>query len=79
MSERNLVLRSIESPDGRLCVDIFRRPDGQFGFAEFRRDPEDTSGWHPTGLGAVTPLASVDSALADACRRITWLANLLRT
>jgi len=26
------------------CVDVFARPDGTFGFEEFRRDPEDM-GW----------------------------------
>jgi len=36
--EKNLVLRSIESDLGNLCVDIFLRPDGTYGFEEFRRD-----------------------------------------
>lgn len=35
---RNKVLRSVETPDGDRCVDIFRRPDGTFGFAVFRRE-----------------------------------------
>ena len=26
---------------GMRCVDLFRRPDGTFGYEEFRRDPED--------------------------------------
>ena len=29
------------------CVDIFRRPDGTFGFEVFRRDPEDMGSWTP--------------------------------
>jgi len=29
------------------CVDIFVRPDGSFGFEEFRRDPEDMGAWTP--------------------------------
>ncbi|HEY2564091.1 MAG TPA: hypothetical protein VGI44_10300, partial [Acidimicrobiales bacterium] len=29
------------------CVDIFSRPDGTFGFEEFRRDPEDMGGMDP--------------------------------
>jgi hypothetical protein len=28
-------------------VDIFLRPDGTFGFEEFRRDPEDRGAWTP--------------------------------
>jgi hypothetical protein len=35
------VLASIETDDGLRCVDLFRRPDGTFGYQEFRRDPED--------------------------------------
>jgi len=42
---RNLVLQSIETPEGDRCVDIFRRDDGSFGIEGYRRDPEDTGGW----------------------------------
>jgi hypothetical protein len=35
------VLASVEDSDGSRCVDFFSRPDGTFGFEEFRRDPED--------------------------------------
>jgi len=33
-----LVLESIENQGHNRCVDIFVRPDGSFGFEEFRRD-----------------------------------------
>jgi hypothetical protein len=42
---RNLVLASFEDPQGNQCVDIFSRPDGTFGFEEFRRDWEDGGLW----------------------------------
>ena len=35
------VLASHQTPEADRCVDIFSRPDGTFGFEEFRRDPED--------------------------------------
>jgi len=35
------VLASPSTPAVDRCVDIFSRPDGTFGFEEFRRDPED--------------------------------------
>jgi len=38
------VLASWENDEKDRCVDIFERPDGSFGFEEYRRDPED-SGW----------------------------------
>jgi hypothetical protein len=42
-----LVFTSIENFDHDKCVDLFSRPDGSFGFEEFRRDPEDRGEWTP--------------------------------
>ena len=39
-----VVLESLETDDGLRCVDLFRRPDGSFGYEEFRRDPEERRG-----------------------------------
>ncbi len=50
MAHANKVTRSIETPDGGRCVDLFRRPGASFGFAEYHRDPEDPSGWFPIGF-----------------------------
>ena len=74
MPARDVVMRSIESPDGRCCVDIFRRPDARFGFAEYRREPEDADGWRPTGIRTDAGLATAEAALAEARRRVPWLA-----
>ena len=49
MAHENKVMKSINSPDGGCCVDIFVRPDATFGFEEFRRDSEDARGWFPIG------------------------------
>ena len=35
------VLASHQTLEADRCVDVFSRPDGTFGFEEFRRDPED--------------------------------------
>lgn len=77
MAHRNKVARSIETPDGTRCVDIFRRPDGSYGFAEFRRDPEDGSGWHPAGLPESGAFATAEAALAEARAWVAWLAPVL--
>lgn len=69
-----MVLRSIESADGTRCVDLFRRPAGDFGFEEYRRDPEDPRGWAPAAAfgGRVFPTAE---DAHDAARvAIAWLA-----
>ena len=76
MAHRNKVARSLESPCGTRCVDIFRRPDGSFGFAEYRRDPEDPSGWRATGVESTAPLASEAAALSTARISIGWLTKL---
>ena len=49
MAHANKVSRSIETGDGGRCVDIFVRPDGSWGFEEYRRDVEDARGWFPIG------------------------------
>ncbi len=36
-----LVFISIENFEHDRCVDLFSRPDGSYGFEEFRRDVED--------------------------------------
>jgi len=41
------VLASHQTREGNRCVDIFSRPDGTYGFEEFRKDPEDMGAWTP--------------------------------
>jgi hypothetical protein len=44
-----LVFRSVENDVHDRCVDLFSRPDGSFGFEEFRQDVEDQGAWTPVG------------------------------
>lgn len=67
------VLRSINAPGEALCVDIFQRADGSYGFEEYRRDPEDGRGWFPIGGHAAMRFASAEAALAAAETAIVWL------
>jgi hypothetical protein len=77
MSHANKVTRSIETPDGTRCVDLFRRPDGTFGFAEYRRDPEDGHGWRPSGPAPEAAFAIEADSLAEARRHVAWLDTVL--
>jgi len=43
------ILASHQTFEADRCVDIFSRPNGTFGFEEFRRDPEDMGAWTPIG------------------------------
>ena len=55
------------------CVDIFGRPDGSFGFDEYRRDPEDPKGWYQTGFFDEEKFSTQQEALDAAKRSVTWL------
>lgn len=78
MARAGTVIRSIESPDGSRCVDLIRRSDGSFGFAEFRRDPEDGRGWYPTGAPPEDRYPTEREALDGALSWVPWLAMVLR-
>jgi len=75
MAHVNKVARSIETPDGSRCVDLWTAPDGRHGFAEYRRDPEDPRGWSPTGYEA-GGFASAQEARDAACRAVPWFADI---
>lgn len=70
------VLQSVQTPEGDRCVDVFARPDGTFGFEEFRRDPEDLGAWTPISYysGRAYP---TEGAAVDAARRaVRWFSLL---
>jgi hypothetical protein len=73
-----VVLASLENVEGNRCIDLFVRPDGTYGFEEFRRDPEDAGAWTPVQYYSGTAYGSKDEALAAAARSVQWLAERLR-
>jgi len=73
-----IVFDSIETGDGTRCVDLFSRPDGTYGFEEFRRDPEDAGLWTPVHYFSGKQFARKENALAAALRVVPWLADALR-
>ena len=72
-TEKPVVRRSIEDVQGRLCVDIFERPDGTFGFEEWRRDAEDSGRWQRIGNFSERRFVNADLAHAAAKAAIVWL------
>ena len=73
------VLASPSTPSVDRCVDIFARPDGTFGFEEFRRDPEDMGAWTPVAYYSERVFATGDEAIAAARQSVVWLADVLDT
>jgi hypothetical protein len=68
------VLESIETDDGHRCVDLFRRPDGTFGYEEFRRDPEDQGLWTPVRFASALSYPGLENArAAAAAAAVVWM------
>jgi hypothetical protein len=72
-----VVVASHQVPDASRCVDIFSRPDGSFGFEEFRRDPEDLGAWTPINYFSGREFRTERSAVEAARQSVPWLAALL--
>jgi hypothetical protein len=73
-----LVFDSIENDAHARCVDLFSRPDGSFGFEEFRRDVEDAGQWTPVAYYSAAAYASKEAALGAALGRVAWLPEALK-
>ena len=73
-----VVLRSIENGEHDRCVDLFRRPDGSFGFEAFRRDVEDAGAWTPVAYHCSAAYCSMDEALGAAAKAVAWLPAALK-
>lgn len=76
MAHKNKLIHSVNAPDEVLCMDVFRRPDGSYGFDEFRRDPEDNRGWYGIGHHGSLRFATEEEARAKAKETINWFAEL---
>jgi hypothetical protein len=71
------VFVSVENGEHDRCVDLFSRPDGSYGFEEFRRDIEDGGLWTPVQYYSGTNYVSSAEALGAAERSVSWLAGIL--
>jgi hypothetical protein len=73
-----IVVDSIENREHNRCVDLFRRPDGTFGFEEFRRDVEDAGAWTPVQYYSHGVWPRKEAALNAAAQAVAWLAEALQ-
>jgi hypothetical protein len=71
------VFVSVENAEHDRCVDIFSRPDGSYGFEEFRRDVEDRGQWTPVQYYSDVSYVSPTEALNTAERCVSWLTDVL--
>jgi hypothetical protein len=70
-----LVFDSVEDDGHERCVDLFSRPDGTFGFEEFRRDVEDSGAWTPVHYYSGLCYRDREAAVAAASRTVGWFAE----
>lgn len=68
---------SVENDEHDRCVDLFSRPDGSFGFEEFRRDVEDGGAWTPVRFYSGASFATREAALDAAVKAVVWLGEAL--
>jgi len=72
-----LVFTSVENGEHDRCVDFFSRPDGTYGFEEFRRDTEDGGAWTPVQYFSGAIYSSRGEAQQAAKGAVSWLAEML--
>lgn len=77
LEEGWLVFESIENRQHDRCVDLFSRPDGSFGFEEFRRDPEDAGVWTPMAYHSAVRFGTAPEARDAAAAAVAWFAETL--
>jgi hypothetical protein len=70
-----VVLASFENDAHDRCVDLFRRPDGTFGFEEFRRDVEDRGDWTPVAFYSGLVYVTREEAEAAGIKAAPWLVR----
>jgi hypothetical protein len=73
-----LVLVSHQTDEGNRCVDIFSRPNGTYGFEEFRRDPEDMGAWTPVSYFSGREYPTESKVIEAARIAVPWLSLLDR-
>jgi hypothetical protein len=71
------VITSVDNREHDRCVDFFARPDGSFGFEEFRRDSEDRGIWTPVQHYAGAEYSAAGATLTAAERNVPWLSAVL--
>jgi len=75
-TNKRTVLVSFEDGFQSLCVDVFRREDGTFGYEEFRGEADGASRWQSLHRYGHLSFATGDEALANATAAVHWLKDV---
>ena len=76
MPKNYLVAHSVDNQEQNRSVDIMQDLNGMFRFQEWRREPEDLSGWILMLDSSPKTFNSETEAITAAKRAITWFDAL---
>jgi hypothetical protein len=76
MPKNHLVAHSIDNQEKNRCVDIIQELNGKFRFQEWRREPEDISGWFLMLDSSPKTYPTAIEAIVAAKQTITWFDTL---
>ena len=71
-AQRQRVATSFENQERTRCVDIVIHDDGCYGFAEWRREPEDPGNWYRMADDGGVKFTVEADAIAAARLRVPW-------
>jgi hypothetical protein len=68
------IVKTINDRDRKRRVEIYKRSDGSFGFAEWQFGTEEQS-WYPVGRYSHAIIDTLENAEKEARSRVRWLAD----
>ncbi len=76
MPKNYLVAHSVDNQEQNRCVDIIQDLNGMFRFQEWRREPEDLSGWILLRDSSPKTYPTAIDAIVAAKQTIAWFDAL---
>ena len=76
MPKNYLVAHSIDNQEKNRCIDIIQDLNGMFRFQEWRREPEDLSGWILLRDSSPKTYPTAIDAIVAAKQTIAWFDAL---
>lgn len=76
MQKNYRVTKSIDNQEHNRCVDIIQDLNGRFRFQEWRREPEDISGWFLMLDSSPKTFVSETDAISVAKQAVIWFNDL---
>jgi hypothetical protein len=76
MPKNYLVAHSIDNQEQNRCIDIIQDLNDKFRFQEWRREPEDISGWFLVLDSSPNTYPTAIEAIVAAKQTIAWFDTL---